>query len=344
MGAQPQRVVVVGASAGGVETLRALVAGLPAGLPAAVVVVLHIPRTSPGALPGILDRSGSLPALAAAHGAVLRPGVVHVAPPDHHVLVRDGRLQLSTGPAENGHRPAIDPLFRSVALSHGPAAVGVVLSGTRDDGAAGLATIAGHGGVAVVQDPDDALFPAMPRNARRLVPTAGVHPAAGLGPAIAAIVQAPVPSGPGPSGTGTGGDVALLHQQVSGAAADRPTTDRMRDAQPSPFSCPDCHGVLFELPGEPTPRFRCRVGHAWSPDSLADDQATAVENALWTALRALEEKAALVERLADEAERGARPRSAELYRARSALTHEQADRVRELLHRELEPHAGRDAS
>lgn len=349
--AERGRLVVVGASAGGVEALRAMVAGLPADLAASVVVVLHIPRTSPGALPGILDRAGPLPAVAAEHRRVLRPGVVYVAPADHHVLVEDGLLLLSTGPAENGHRPAIDPLFRSAALARGASVTGVVLSGTRDDGAAGLAAVAQNGGTAVVQDPDDALYAAMPRNALRLVPSALVHPAAGIGAALGDLVRSPPPvrasRGSGPVAVGDAvGQGAPLRQEVASAATGLPTTDDIAGARPSPFSCPNCHGVLFELPGDPAPRFRCRVGHAWSPSSLEEDQATAVEDALWTALRALEEKAALVKRLAAEAHSHGHPRSAAEYRARSARTRGQADRVRELLHRELHPPeaADQDAS
>lgn len=319
-------VVVVGASAGGVEALRKMVAGFPADLDAAVVVVLHIPRSSPGALPSILGRAGPLPAQAARHHAPLRRGVVHVAPPDHHVLIEDGRLLLSTGPTENGHRPAIDPLFRSAAVSHGPRAIGVVLSGTRDDGAAGLAVLAEQGGIAIVQDLDDALYAAMPANALQLVPDALVRTAEELGAAVAELVRRPV--GPRPPSHAS---VTPLRAEVSVAVTDRPSTEDISGAVPSPYSCPHCHGVLFEVPGPPRPRFRCRVGHAWSPGSLEADQATGVENALWIALRALEEKASLVRRLADEAHANGHRRTAEQYRAGARHAEEQAEQVRALL-------------
>jgi two-component system chemotaxis response regulator CheB len=177
--------IVVGASAGGVEALRAFVSGLPVELPAPVVVVLHIPRSAPSALPAILTRAGPLTATSAQHGAALRAGVIYTAPADHHVLVVEGRVHLSVGPAENGHRPAIDPLFRSAAVAYGPQAVGVVLSGTRDDGTAGLAAIAACGGTALVQDPGDALFAAMPASALGHVPDARAYPAAKIGGEIA---------------------------------------------------------------------------------------------------------------------------------------------------------------
>ncbi|WP_300011717.1 chemotaxis protein CheB [Pseudonocardia sp.] len=324
-GARPARLVVVGASAGGVEALQSLVAGLPADLAAAVVVVLHIPRSSPGALPGILDRAGPLPAVTAAHGQSLRPGVVYVAPPDRHVLVEDGELVLSAGPAENGHRPAVDPLFRSAAIARGPAVVGVVLSGTRDDGAAGSAAIARYGGSVLVQDPADALHAPMPLNAMREVPQAAVHRAADIGAVLAALVDAPAGPAVVPPDDGS------VRLEVASARDGLPTTDEFAHARPSEFSCPHCHGVLFALPGGPAPRFRCRTGHAWSPVSLVEDQATGVEEALWTAVRALEEKAALVTRLAEDAHANGHSRSAAEFRTRAGHTRLQAERVRELL-------------
>jgi two-component system, chemotaxis family, protein-glutamate methylesterase/glutaminase len=187
------RVVVVGASAGGVEALRGLAAALPATLAAAVVVVLHIPAGAPSALATILDRAGPLPAVTATHGAVLGVGRILVAPADHHVLVAESRLRLSRGPRENGHRPAADPLFRSAAVGYGPRAVGVVLSGNRDDGSAGLAVLERHGGVAFVQDPAEATHPAMPTNALARVPRATALTVAELGRAIADAVRAAGP-------------------------------------------------------------------------------------------------------------------------------------------------------
>lgn len=330
------RVIVMGASAGGVEALRAVVAGLPSDLPAAVVVVLHIPRGAPSALPGILDRAGPLPAVAAEQAAALRAGVVHVAPADHHVLVVDGHLRLSSGPIENGHRPAIDPLFRSAALAHGPDAIGVVLSGTRDDGTAGLAAIASRGGVAVVQEPEDALYGAMPANALAQVPGALVHPAVKIGPLLGELANRP-------SARTAAAEDGLLLAETRIAASGVPGTDTLEQAAPSGFSCPSCQGVLFELPGAPVPRFRCRVGHAWSPASLEAEQAQAVDEALWAAVRALDEKADLVERLAADARRHRYPRSAEAFAQRAARARAQAQQVRDLVeagHEKLESGGG----
>jgi two-component system chemotaxis response regulator CheB len=282
--------VAVGASAGGVEALRALAAGLPAGYPGVVMVVLHVPRFSPSALPGILARSGPLPASAARDGEAVRAGQIYVAPADHHLLLTDGHLRLSRGPAENGHRPAVDPLFRSVARAAGQRAIGVVLSGSRDDGAAGLATIAARGGTAVVQDPREALHPWMPRAALDAVPAAHVVTAAAIGPLLAELTAEPLAPAPAPRPD------PLLDAEVAMSVLQPVGSDQI--ASPAGFGCPSCGGSLFQIAEAPLPRFRCRVGHAWSPEALLDEQAEALEGALWMALRALEEKAELSRRMA----------------------------------------------
>jgi len=290
-------VVAVGASAGGVEALRALVGGLPPDYPGAVLVVLHVPRDAPSALAAILDRSGPLPVIPAVVGEGLRYGHIYVAPNDHHLIVIDEHIRLTRGPAENGHRPAIDPLFRSVARAFGPRAVGVVLSGSRDDGAVGLASIAARGGTTLVQDPADALYPWMPRAALDRVTVDHVAPAAKLGGLLAGITAMDLPDRPATT------DDSLLNAEVamSGLA---PLTVEDLVASPAGYGCPSCGGSLFEVEQHPVPRYRCRVGHAWSPESLLDEQAIALEGALWMALRALEEKSALSRRLAVTGMRG----------------------------------------
>ncbi|MEV4708027.1 chemotaxis protein CheB [Actinoplanes sp. NPDC049316] len=291
MTSEHRDVVAVGASAGGVEALRALVAGLPSDYPGSLLVVLHVPRDAPSALAAILSRSGPLPAAPAVDGEELRYGRIYVAPNDHHLLVLEGRIRLTRGPAENGHRPAVDPLFRSVARAFGSRAIGVVLSGSRDDGAAGLASIAAHGGTAVVQDPDDALYPWMPRAAMTHATPDHIVPAAELGGLIAGITAMDLPehrADPAPDD--------LLDAEVAISELGPSTTERL-DATPAGFGCPSCGGSLFQI-GGPVPRYRCRVGHAWSAESLLDEQAIALEGALWMALRALEEKSALSRRMA----------------------------------------------
>jgi two-component system chemotaxis response regulator CheB len=282
--------VAVGASAGGVEALRALVGGLPESYPGCLLIVLHVPRSAPSALAGILNRSGPLPAGAGRDGEVVRAGRIYVAPADHHLLLTDGHLRLSRGPAENGHRPAVDPLFRSVARAAGRRAVGVVLSGSRDDGAAGLAAIAGRGGTTVVQDPVDALHPWMPRAALDATKPDHVAPAAAIGALLAEITAAPLTPEPAPPPD------LLLDAEVAMSASVPPSSDK--PAPPAGFGCPTCGGSLFQIAERPIPRFRCRVGHAWPPETLVDEQTEALEGTLWMALRALREKAELSRRMA----------------------------------------------
>ena len=319
-------VVVVGASAGGVEALRAFVAGLSPGLPAAVLVVLHVPRDSPSALPLILARSGPLPASHAVDGESLTAGRIRVAPVDHHMLVLDNHVRLSRGPAENGHRPAIDPLFRSAARALGAGVIAVVLSGARDDGTAGMASVISRGGVGLVQDPDDALHPSMPRNALEHVAVEHVLPAIHLGKAVSDLVMERARAEHG------AGYDPLLEAETAMASMDDLTTDET-GARPSGLACPACHGVLFELPGAPQPRYRCRVGHAWSPESLLDEQAEALEGALWMALRALEEKAALSQRMAVSARHRGTTSTARRLEEASSEADQASDLIRDLIPR-----------
>ncbi|GIF04799.1 chemotaxis protein CheB [Actinoplanes siamensis] len=283
----------MGASAGGVEALRTVVAGLPGDLPAAVLVVLHVPRQAPSALAAILDRSGPLRAATAVDGEAPQPGQIYVAPGDRHLMLIDGRLRLSHGPSENGHRPAVDPLFRSVARALGRRVVAVVLSGSRDDGAAGAETVAAQGGRVLVQEPDEALFSSMPRAALARVRSATVRPAAQLGKLLGELSRVEV-------GDSRPADDPVLAAEVAIGATGEPTIDRLA-AEPAGYGCPSCGGSLYTLAREPVPRFRCRVGHAWSPESLLDEQAVVTEGALWQALRALEEKAELSRRMAGSA-------------------------------------------
>ena len=303
--------VVIGASAGGVETLRAVVSGLPADLPAAVCVVLHIAPSSPSALATILSRAGPMPCLPAHDGAPLRHGTILVAPPDHHLMVEDNVARLSGGPRENGHRPSIDALFRSAAEAREAQVIGVVLSGTRDDGAAGLAAIKASGGAAVVQDPEEAMYPGMPANALANVAADAVVPSALIAQTLLAMVNGDAP-GPGISAD-------------SGAR-----TEGSGEALTS--VCPECGGVLTEENPAGVTQWECHVGHRYSPRSLADAQADRVEQAMWTAVRMLRDRSALLNQMADHAQARQQPRSARRFRHQANDASGQADVVLGALH------------
>lgn len=284
--------VVVGASAGGVEALRSLVVGLPHDLPAAVLVVLHLPASGTSALASILDRSGPLPAASAQSHAVLRPGTITVAPPDHHLLVIDDHTILSRGPTESGHRPAVDALFRSAARARGQLTIGVQLSGVLDDGAAGMVAIASAGGTVVVQDPADALYPGMPEAVMRYVRPDHIATAAAIGPLVEKLTTEDVMADERPGLS----DLEIAEDEMAGGG-DRGAENQFDPfGELSGFACPDCDGALIALEG--TARFRCRVGHAWTAEALLDAQGGRLERALWTAYRMLEEKAAFAGRLA----------------------------------------------
>jgi two-component system, chemotaxis family, protein-glutamate methylesterase/glutaminase len=296
-------IVVVGASAGGVEALGRLARGLPEDLPAALFVVLHVPSSTSSALPSILDRQGPLPATHASDGEPIRHGRIYVAPPDSHMLVGRDTIRLGRGPRENGHRPAVDPMFRSAARVHGLRTVGVVLSGVLDDGAAGLLAIKALGGITIVQDPDDALYPSMPNNAIEHVEVDHIAPVPAIAKILGELAMEPPVPGPDPPP-----HVRLLESEPDEFVD--PTRDHGPGdvpGRPSIFACPDCQGVLWEIQEGGLVRYRCHVGHAWSPESLLSEQGEALENALWVALRSLQERAALARRMADPArERGHR--------------------------------------
>ncbi len=289
-------IVVIGASAGGVETLTKLVKDLPADMAAAVFVVLHIPAYGTSVLPDILQRKGPLPALHPKDGQAIEPGRIYVAPPDRHLVLYQGRLRLTRGPHENGVRPAVDTLFRSAARAYGPRVVGVVLSGMLDDGTAGAQAIKMRGGQVIVQDPDEAMFAGVPRHALEHVKADFVLPVAQIAPTLTRLTQTPVSEtemAPVPPEMETEVNQAMFKQDA--LESDHPGT-------PSAMACPECHGVLWEIEDDSLLRYRCRVGHAYSPASLLAEQSEVLEDALWVALRAFEENAALAERMKQRAQ------------------------------------------
>jgi two-component system, chemotaxis family, protein-glutamate methylesterase/glutaminase len=317
-------IVVVGASAGGVEALVRLVKALPEDLPAAVFVVLHVPVSATSALPDILSRQGPLPATHAKDGEPIESGHIYVAPPDHHLLLKHEHIHLSRGPRENGHRPAIDPLFRSAAREFGARVVGVVLSGALDDGTAGLVAVKGRGGVCVAQDPEDALYQGMPTSAIERDHVDQVLPVPEIAALIATLAGESAPDVAPPVSE-------LLKAEDDMADLSMGAIERDNPGRPSAFSCPDCNGVLWELHEGRLIHFRCRVGHAWSPESLLSEQREALEAALWVAMRSLEERASLARRMAASA----RERGHRMTAARFEEQAEESDRAAELVRKLL---------
>ncbi len=317
--------LVIGASAGGVEALRDLVRGLPEDLGAAVLVVLHVPPDAPSALPAILQRDGRLSVATARHGDRLVAGRLLVAPPDHHLVVDDGQVVLTHGPRENGHRPAVDVLFRSAARARGDRVAGIVLSGALDDGAAGTVAIASHGGLVLTQDPEEALYRSMPEAAARASGAAGL-PVHALPRAVDEWLTALPPSTPGPA------KGSPMEAEVLMAELDPHTMhSHDRPGEAAGFGCPDCAGALFQIEEGGLWRYRCRVGHAWSPESLLAQQTLAMEGALWMALRTLEEKAVLNHDMAEKARVEGHTLTASRFESSARDTRQAAELVRQLI-------------
>jgi two-component system chemotaxis response regulator CheB len=305
-------VVVAGASAGGVEALVELVKTLPSDFPHPVLVVLHVAPSGTSVLPAILARACSLPVSSPLDGAEIRPGRVYVAPPDSHLVVDDSVLRLSKAPRENGHRPAIDPTMRSAAQFYDGSTLGIVMSGSRDDGTAGLLAIKAAGGTAIVQDPAEALYDAMPLNALAHVDVDAVLPVSEM----ATWILANRPDPPETSENPVSEEPAINRGE------------RAASGEGTRYTCPDCGGVLFERHERALERFACSVGHVFSIQSLSSAQASALETALWAAVRALDDRAALLRRLAARARASSHMRSAASFEHQAHEALERADTIR----------------
>jgi two-component system chemotaxis response regulator CheB len=302
-------IVVIGGSAGSGAALKALMSDLPADFPASLFIATHVPRESPGYLVDVLSRITAMPIAQAVDGQPIERGHAYVAVPDRHLLVINGTVRLGDGPRENLTRPAIDPLFRSAALSYGPRTVGVLLSGMLNDGASGLCAIKQCGGTAVVQHPLDAESDQMPLAALEVVTADEVAPANDLGRVLSEIVR------------GEAGDAASCPEsvalEVDIAAGSRLGSGALRQiADPSALSCPDCQGVLSEIRDQQPLRYRCQIGHAQTAEVLAA-RTQEVDDAMRIALRIMEERVTLVTRMADDARKTGRKAVAELYEARA---------------------------
>lgn len=297
LSAAKRDIIVVGASAGGLEALRVLLSGLPADFPASVFVVQHVGAVSH--LARILDAASALPVVNAATGMVFEHGRVYVAIPDRHMLLHGDHILLRRGPRENLSRPAIDPLFRSAAVSCGSRVTGVVLSGALSDGTAGLLAIKRCGGTAIVQEPADAIVASMPCNALRYVDVDRTVPVGDMAALLSSVVRSPAPPTP-PIPLGIRLEAAIAAQELG----DMMTEDVL--GRPSRFTCPECHGALWEIEDGDLLRYRCHVGHAFTSDVVLQSQGEEVDRLLDTLLRAHRERAALVGRMAENERRQGR--------------------------------------
>ena len=301
-----QDIIVIGGSAGALEVLMAVLQGLPGSLRAAIFIAVHTSPDSEGALPQILRRSCNLPVAHPENGMAIEAGRVYVAPPDFHLMVASGAVAVVRGPRENGFRPAIDPLFRSAAREYDGRVVGVILSGALDDGTFGLMAIKDAGGTAIVQHPYEASVSSMPLSAIQNVEVDYIVPAQEMPPLLQRAVAEGLQKGPsrrpvrGQPMPAPDRRQALLDEvELGGKPPDS------IEQPPTYFSCPECGGTLWEQQERGLPRFRCHTGHGFTAQALLAGQNGKLESALWSAVRVLQERAALHRQLAHRtAERG----------------------------------------
>jgi two-component system, chemotaxis family, protein-glutamate methylesterase/glutaminase len=320
-------IVVIGASAGGMEALQKVVSRLPAGLPASLFVVWHLSPGVRSILPNVLTKAGPLPAARPEDGDRIEPGRIYVAPNDHHMLVENGYIRIARGPKENRFRPAVDPLFRSAAYIYGPRVIGVVLTGALDDGTAGLWTIKLRGGTAIVQDPSDALIRGMPLSALDNVAVDHRVPADRIGELIGRLVREEAPA---PVPVAALEDEKTRHEVRIAKEREALVEDVQRFGELSPFTCPECHGVLTMLREGKIMRFRCHTGHAFSADTLLEAGSETIEARLWDAVRAVDETVLLLNRLGEEFSKSGNIAAAEKCFDKAREAHERLTPVREL--------------
>jgi two-component system chemotaxis response regulator CheB len=322
----PKDIIVIGASAGGIEALRALVGGLPPDFAASLFVVLHTSPESPGLLAAILDRFGKLPAVHATDGERIQQGRIYVAPPDRHLLVEPGVVRLTRGPKENRFRPAVDPLFRSAAQTYGPRVVGIILTGYLDDGTAGLWTVKQLGGTAIVQDPDDALVPFMPQNALAHVNVDYCLPVEEIAPLLVRLTTETAEEEEGafqvPKKVEIEVNIAKEHKPIEAGV--------LTLGEPSNYACPECHGVLLQMREGDLFRFRCHTGHAYSIESLLSDITEKMDDAVWISIRAFEEGELFMRQMAEHIGEGHNGHTAEAFRQRADEAQRRARLLRQV--------------
>lgn len=334
-----KNIIVVGASAGGFEALKTLIGGLPPDLQASVFIVWHMSPDVRGILPQVLNQLHTLPAAHAEDHQRIEPANVYVARPDRHLLIEDGQMLVTRGPKENRFRPAVDPLFRSAAYYHGHNVIGIILSGALDDGTSGLWSVKHFGGTAIVQDPNDADIPSMPENAIRQVEVDYVVPVAEM-PALLIDLIGNRTNGNGSVRTADPDDEMTERLAIELAVAREDNSLEagiMQVGTLSPYTCPECHGVLSMLREGHLVRFRCHTGHAFTPDALLQALTESIEAGVWNAIRGVDESIFLLNHMGDHFAEENRPKLAALYfkKANEAKARNEVLRDAVMSHEEL---------
>jgi two-component system, chemotaxis family, protein-glutamate methylesterase/glutaminase len=315
-------VVVIGGSAGAIGALQELITHLPPELPVSLLAVLHLSHDATS-VPLMLRQADPYRVRFARDGDRLAPGEVLLAPPNEHLAVDQARVRLARGPRENFWRPSIDVLFRTAAVSHASRVAGLLLSGALDDGVAGLQAIQRCGGQVLVQDPEEAAYPDLPRHALQNVPGIRALRVRELAGEIARLASEP----PGPES-----DIPpdlLMEARIATHPTQDATDAAFRELTPTVYTCPECSGPLSRASnGE---RYRCRVGHAYGSETLLDQTRHQIESSLWSAVRLHEQRATLSRARAVREEETGREHAAASYTARARESEQHAARLRELL-------------
>jgi two-component system chemotaxis response regulator CheB len=325
---QKRNIIVIGASAGGFEAIKTIVANLPSDLDASLFIVWHIAPTVHGILPQVLRGLTHIPVAHAVHNEPILTNRIYIAPPDHHMILEKDRVLVTRGPKENRFRPAVDPLFRSAAYAFGSRVIGVILSGALDDGTAGLWIIKHRGGLAVVQDPADAQVPSMPENAIREVATDYVVPVAQLPSLLTRLADHEIPD---QSAVIMEEDSKLKAEVRIAAQDDAFAINIQQYGELSPFACPECHGVLTRLKEDHLVRFRCHTGHAYSADVLLASITEKIEDSLYSTMRGMDESIMLLDQLGDHFAEANQPRMAAQYFQQARQAQERTGLVRQAL-------------
>ncbi len=330
---EKRNIIVIGASAGGFEACKTIVSNLPPIIDAAIFIVWHMSPDVRGVLPRVLSRVTNIPVAHAYDQEPVSTNRIYVAPPDHHMLIEDGHVRVTRGPKENRFRPAVDPLFRSAAYSYSNRVIGVVLTGALDDGTAGLWTIKHYGGIAVVQDPNDAEVPSMPENAIREVAVDHIVPLRVMTSLLVDLSQEEVEVNKGVMKIDEKTKVEIKIAENDSAF----DAGIMEFGSLTPFTCPECHGVLSTLKDGDRVRYRCHTGHAHSADSLLTSITENIEDSLYSAMRGVEESMMLLNHMGDHFAESNQPRLAALYFQKASEAAARAQLVRQavLSHEQL---------
>ena len=328
-----RNIIVIGASIGGFEVLKQIVSGLPKDLSASIFIVWHMSPEVTGILPDVLNNLGTVPASNAVDGEEIHFNHIYVAPPDHHMIIEEGRIKVTHGPKENHFRPAIDPLFRSAAYSYGSRVVGVILSGALDDGSSGLWKIKEYGGTAIVQDPNEAQNPSMPRSALKAVKVDHCLPVEELTQVLISTSNLEITS----NFQNTMEDKQTNAEIKIAAGENALEHTSSYFAKLSPYACPDCHGVMSEIMEDNLIRYRCHTGHAFSANTLLTALNQKTEDNLYNVIRGMDETVFLLNHMGDHYSEANEPKLAATYFIQAKKTFEQSNLLRGMLQEQQQP-------